>query len=43
MPGRNLGKTVSAPVGKMGGWGGGGMEVEDDGFDVSEWAANEEF
>ena len=44
MPGRNLGKTVSAPVGTMSGWGGGGMEVEEeDGFDVSEWAANEEF
>jgi hypothetical protein len=45
MPGRVLGKTVSAPVGGLGGWG--GMEVDGaegkDGFDVSEWAASEEF
>ena len=43
MPGRNLGKTVSAPVGRMGAWDGEAMETEEDGFDVSEWAANEEF
>jgi hypothetical protein len=45
MPGRALGKAVSAPVGGLGGWG--GMEVDGaegkDGFDVSEWAASEEF
>jgi hypothetical protein len=42
MPGRkSLGKTVSAPVGGL--WGG-GMEVdEEDGFDVSQWAASEDF
>ena len=43
MPGRNLGKTVSAPVGRMGAWDGEAMETGEDGFDVSEWAANEEF
>lgn len=46
--GRMLGKTVSAPVGKLGGWG--GMEVDgeeeegvEDGFDVAEWAGSENF
>lgn len=48
--GRVLGKTVSAPV-RMGGWGGAGgegmnidgQEGEEDGFDISEWAASEKF
>jgi hypothetical protein len=45
---RGLGKTVSAPVGRLG-FGGGGMDVDEgqgegeDGFDVSEWAGNEDF
>ena len=49
MPGRTrgFGKTVSAPVGKVGWGAGGGMEVDrvevEDGFDVREWAASEEF
>ena len=45
MPGRNLGKTVSAPVGRLGAWADSSqsMEVEEDGFDVSEWAASEQF
>ena len=51
IPGRALGKTVSAPVGRLdggawnaGGHTGGSMDVDDqDGFDVSEWAASEEF
>ncbi|CAD6591123.1 MAG: hypothetical protein TREMPRED_005993, partial [Tremellales sp. Tagirdzhanova-0007] len=49
MPGRTrgFGKTVSAPVGKVG-WGdGGAMDVDqvemEDGFNVREWAASEEF
>jgi len=43
MPGRNLGKTMSAPVGKMGAWNEDKMDEEEDGFDVSEWAASEQF
>lgn len=59
MPGRMLGKTVSAPVGGLGRWGGvgvggvgsagGGMDVDgvqeggEDGFDVGDWAASENF
>lgn len=43
MPGRNLGKTMSAPVGRLGAWDDDKMDVEEDGFDVSEWAANEKF
>ena len=43
MPGRNLGKTMSAPVGRMGAWNEDKMDVEEDGFDVSEWAASEQF
>lgn len=54
MPGRTLGKTVSAPVGGLGRWGGlsgtggEGMDVDgeakgEDGFDVSDWAASENF
>ena len=44
LPGkRGFGKSVSAPVGGMS-WGR-GMEVDkvEDGFDVREWAASEEF
>ncbi|EIW66417.1 hypothetical protein M231_07525 [Tremella mesenterica] len=44
MMGRQLGKTVSAPV--FGAWGGmevDGGEVEGDGFDVGEWAKGEDF
>lgn len=48
LPGRALGKTMSAPV-LMGG--GGGMEVDvpetvqegEDGFNVSEWAGQTDF
>jgi hypothetical protein len=46
---RGLGKTVSAPVGRLGFGGGGGMDVDEgegegeDGFDVSEWAGKEDF
>ncbi|KAK4685559.1 hypothetical protein P7C73_g4589, partial [Tremellales sp. Uapishka_1] len=50
LPGRRgLGKTMSAPVGKLGGggrWGGGmdvDMEEEEDGFSVSDWAGKEDF
>lgn len=50
MPGRQLGKTVSAPVGGLGRFGRlppqplGDEEMDvEDGFDVSEWAASEEF
>jgi hypothetical protein len=41
---RTLGKTVSAPVGGLGGFGG-GMDIDggEDGFDVSEWAGKEDF
>ncbi len=48
--GRGFGKTVSAPVGGLGNWSGAGsgagMDVDrgmEDGFDVKEWAASEEF
>ena len=54
MPGRSLGKTVSAPVGRLGRYGKVGQSGTDlsagdedvgmeDGFDVSEWAASEDF
>jgi hypothetical protein len=41
---RALGKTVSAPVGRLGM--GGGMDVDmdgEDGFSISEWAGKEDF
>lgn len=46
-PGRGLGKAASAPVGKLGDSFAFGMDVdnsgEQDGFDVADWAANEQF
>lgn len=44
---RGLSKAASAPVGRLGGAFALGMDIDDggaeDGFDVAEWAANEQF